>query len=118
MTIELSGLYIRGVFNWWEAQPRYLLNQGQQRWYVDVELIADGQPYDFKFSDSKWTPSQTCGSLGNNNALVPTNSVTLLTCGSEAQNLQFIPKKTGTYRFTLEKESDKEVILRITNTQR
>ena len=59
--IVFSDWYLRGVFNWWEAQPRYQLNASAKGWYVDVELIADQQPYDFKFSNASWTTGQTCG---------------------------------------------------------
>ena len=59
--ITFSNLYLRGVFNWWEANAPYKFTEGNGGWQVDVELIADGQPYDFKVSDANWTPSQSCG---------------------------------------------------------
>ena len=50
--IAVEDLYLRGVFNWWEATPAYRFKQDGVNWHVNVELIADGQPYDFKLSDN------------------------------------------------------------------
>ena len=59
---QLPELYLRGVFTWWEADPQYLLiNQGGSVYATTIELIADGQPYDFKFADKDWTPGSSCG---------------------------------------------------------
>ena len=69
--IAVEDLYLRGVFNWWEATPAYRFKQDGVNWHVNVELIADGQPYDFKLSDSQWTPSQSCG--GKYNCLLYTS---------------------------------------------
>ncbi|MCW8093443.1 hypothetical protein [Alteromonas sp. ASW11-130] len=96
--IALDELYIRGVFNWWEARENHRLNEKSRQGTVDVELIADGQPNDFKFSNQYWSPSQTCGG-SYAGQIVSTRSTFYLTCGSEAQNLQFTPAEDGIYRF-------------------
>ena len=57
--IQFENMFLRGVFNWWEADPSYKFKRSNSGWTVDVELIADGQPYDFRLSDAKWTPSQS-----------------------------------------------------------
>ncbi|MDC8829154.1 hypothetical protein [Alteromonas gilva] len=111
--IVFSDWYLRGVFNWWEAKPAYQLQRGNSKWYVDVELIADGQPYDFKFSNANWTLSQTCG--GSYKGLrVILSEPTVLSCAEQAENLQFIPKTTATYRFAVTGNTDSQIILTIT----
>ena len=100
--VNMSELYLRGVFNWWEATPAYLLSQGREGWYVDIELIADGQPYDFKVANSVWTPAQTCGGNYQGQQVTVSDTASLI-CGDEAQNLQFTPNTTGIYRFIFEK---------------
>ncbi len=109
-SIELDELYIRGVFNWWEAKESHRLNAKRNQGSVDVNLIADGQPYDFKFSDQYWSPSQTCGG-SYTGQLVSTQSTLYLTCGSEAKNLQFTPSDDGTYRFILSDQNSGEIRL-------
>ncbi|WP_232366358.1 hypothetical protein [Salinimonas sediminis] len=114
-SIEFSKLYLRGVFNWWEASAPYRLNEGDEGWYTDIELIADGQPYDFKVSDKVWTPAQTCGAKYQGQHVVALDTV-FLVCGSDAQNLQFTPTTTDTYRFTFASASGNEIRLTITRT--
>ncbi|NVK56980.1 MAG: hypothetical protein HWE26_15360 [Alteromonadaceae bacterium] len=111
--IVFSQWYLRGVFNWWEAKPAYQLQRGSNSWYVDVELIADEQPYDFKFSNANWTLSQTCG--GNYKGLiVALNHPVTLSCADQAENLQFIPTKTAVYRFGVTGNTDSQITLTIT----
>ncbi|MEG3765819.1 hypothetical protein [Alteromonas sp. 14N.309.X.WAT.G.H12] len=111
-TIKFENLYLRGVFNWWEANLPYKLKSGEQGWYVDVELIADGQPYDFRLSDGFWTPDQTCGARYKGQIVVP-QSATYMICGTESENLQFTPETTGLYRFNFTPASGGEVMLTI-----
>lgn len=111
--IVFSDWYLRGIFNWWEAQPRYQLMSTKEGWYVDVELIADQQPYDFKFSNATWSTEQTCGSSYKGYA-VSVNSDTVLTCGEYAENLQFTPIKTGVYRFTVKGKRASGIVLTVT----
>ncbi|WP_245953191.1 hypothetical protein [Alteromonas aestuariivivens] len=108
--INFDNQYLRGVFNWWEASPAYRLSAGSNGWYVDVELIADGQPYDFKLSDSLWTPNNTCGARYNGQSPLLQTPLYLI-CGSDAQNLQFTPSTTGVYRFVFNPASGGEVQL-------
>ena len=111
--IKFQNQFLRGVFNWWEASPAYQLKRGSDGWYVDVELIADGQPYDFKLSDKVWTPSQTCGAKYQGQT-VTTDTTVYMICGSDAENLQFTPQQTGVYRFTFASASSSEVRLEVT----
>ncbi len=111
--IVFSQWYLRGVFNWWEAKPAYQLQRGNNQWFVDVELIADEQPYDFKFANASWTLSQTCG--GNYKGLVVgLNQAVTLSCAQQAENLQFIPQRTALYRFAVSGNTDTQITLTIT----
>lgn len=95
-------MYVRGVFNWWEAEQPYRLQaDGNGDFFVDVELIADGQPYDFKVADAVYSAAQHCGSLAQVGQLELNQSFTMH-CGDDAFNLQFTPPQTGTYRILVE----------------
>lgn len=111
--IVFSDWYLRGVFNWWEAKPAYQLQRGSNGWYVDVELIADEQPYDFKFSNANWTTGQTCGASYKGLAIALKQSMSL-TCGAEAANMRFTPPRTATYRFTVKGSPNTSLMLNIT----
>lgn len=108
--IQFNNMYLRGVFNWWEADPNYQFVQSNVGWTVDVELIADGQPYDFRLSDTKWTPSQSCGGKYKGQPVM-LGSTVYLVCEQGSENLQFTPSSTGTYRFTINPASAGEVAL-------
>lgn len=111
--LKFENMYLRGVFNWWEATAAYQLKQNKQGWFVDVELIADGQPYDFRLSDGFWTPDQTCGARYRGQ-IVLIQTTMYMVCGTESENLQFTPEKTGVYRFTFNPASGGEVMLTVT----
>ena len=97
---DYASLYLRGVFNWWEAEPAYQFTEQGSAYVVDVELIADGQPYDFKVADAVYSSEHHCGALASLGVLAVENTFTLH-CSDTAYNLQFTPAMTGTYRFTL-----------------
>ncbi len=112
--IQFDKLYLRGVFNWWEATPAFKFERGGNRgWFVDVELIADGQPYDFRISNQSWSPGQTCGAKYSGQAVL-SNSVVYIECNPGEQNLQFTPSTTGVYRFSISPASGDELGLIIT----
>lgn len=116
--IEFENMYLRGVFNWWEADPSYKFTRkgvenNEAAWSVDVELIADGQPYDFRLSDAKWTPSQSCGGKYKGQPVMLGTTV-YLACEQGSENLQFTPSSTGMYRFTIHSAGANEVALKVT----
>lgn len=111
--IVFSEWYLRGVFNWWEAKPGYKLKRGNNGWYVDVELIADDQPYDFKFSNASWATGQTCGASYKGLTIGLRQSMSL-TCGAVSQNMRFTPPQTATYRFTVKGSPNTSLMLSIT----
>lgn len=111
-------MYLRGVFNWWEADPSYKftrkgVDNNEAAWSVDVELIADGQPYDFRLSDANWTPSQSCGGKYKGQPVMLGTTV-YLACEQGSENLQFTPSSTGMYRFVIRRAGSKEVALKVT----
>ena len=105
--IKFEDLYLRGVFNWWEANAKYQLTDGPQGWYVDVDLIA------FRLSDGFWTPDQTCGARYRGQVVLNQEPLYMV-CGTDSENLQFTPQKTGVYRFTFTPASGGEVMLLVT----
>jgi hypothetical protein len=98
---DYSNMYLRGVFNWWEVNEAFKLKLNDNGHYVvTIELIADGQPYDFKVADSDWTMILNCGNeFGNEPMELGENTV--LVCASDSINLQFTPSETGMFQFTL-----------------
>lgn len=53
---DYSSMYLRGVFNWWEVNETFkLLPNSDDSYAATIELIADGQPYDFKVADNNWS---------------------------------------------------------------
>ena len=112
--VELDALYARGIFNWWEVDERYkLINEGSGVHSVSLELIADGQPYDFKLADSVWSPHANCGSEDYVTQL-QVNETYRLVCEEESQNVQFTPSKTGQYKLRVTKDPSDDNALFLT----
>jgi len=102
-----EGMYLRGVFNWWEANEAFRFQRiDANTMSVDIELIADGQPYDFKLADNTWSPAFNCGLPSEKMPLVLEGKQALY-CFSDSLNLQFIPPETAIYRFEFD-TSDSE----------
>lgn len=97
---DYTSMYLRGVFNWWEAEPKQQLTPYGSDFIVDIELIADGQPYDFKVADAVYSNDHNCGSLTSLGVL-SVGEEFILHCGESVYNLQFTPNETATYRFTI-----------------
>ncbi|MFC4698798.1 hypothetical protein ACFO4O_01305 [Glaciecola siphonariae] len=99
---DYSDVYLRGVFNWWEATDAFKFRElDANTMVVELDLIADGQPYDFKVADSTWSPAFNCG-LPASGPLMQLNNEVELYCFNDSLNLQFIPAETGKYRFELD----------------
>lgn len=111
-----EGMYLRGVFNWWEANEQFKLNKTSKNVYkTTLELIADGQPYDFKVADSNWTASLNCGAFELR--LLELEEVVSLACQENSLNLQFQPEQTGQFDFILEVSNPVYPELRITKAK-
>jgi len=114
---DYSNMYLRGVFNWWEASESFkLLPIAEDTYAVTIELIADGQPYDFKVADAAWTMSLNCGSEYKG-AVLSLGSEAVLNCEADSLNLQFTPSATGNYRFILDVSDNNEPELSITRIE-
>ena len=112
--VDISSLYLRGVFNWWEAEPAYRLTRGGNGSYsATIELIADGQPYDFKVADAVWTPANSCGARDTVRVLT-VGDVAPMYCGVDAMNFQFTPQSTGKYTFSVTSTSAGVATLTVT----
>ena len=97
-----DGLYLRGVFSWWEADEKYKLVELSERVYsTSIELIADGQPYDFKFADANWTPGMNCGYASESDRIIVVGDYVRSSCQSTDENFRFTPTETGTFQFTI-----------------
>lgn len=105
---DYSNMYLRGVFNWWEVNQAFkLLPSSNDVYAVTIELIADGQPYDFKVADESWTMILNCGNQFGASAM-QLNDETDLVCASDSLNLQFTPAETAFYRFELDVSNNSE----------
>lgn len=99
--IQYDDMYLRGVFNWWEASENYKFEaQSTDMYKASIELIADGQPYDFKVSDSKWTAYANCGQASSDEMIL--GDAVSLVCQENSLNLRFLPSETGTFDFYLD----------------
>ena len=100
-------MYVMGIFTWWEADENYRLQpKGDKLFSVTTKLIADGQPYDFKFSDKHWTPEYSCGPESHL-TLKLAKSVTAV-CNNPSGNFQFTPELTGTYEIFIDFSDDQQ----------
>ncbi|MGJ8682712.1 hypothetical protein [Paraglaciecola sp.] len=98
-----DGLYLRGVFSWWEADEKYkLIEVSKQKYSTTIELIADGQPYDFKFADANWTPGYNCGFQDNEDQVIKVGKQVNADCETDDENFRFTPTETGTYEFVID----------------
>lgn len=105
---DYSNMYLRGVFNWWEVNTAFkLLPNSDKSYAVTIELIADGQPYDFKVADADWSMTLNCG---DDFGAVPMrlSAPAILVCASDSLNLQFTPSETAMYRFILDVSSNSQ----------
>lgn len=110
---DYSDMYLRGVFNWWEANENFRLQPiNNSEYAVTIELIADNQPYDFKVADANWNMQLDCGNTFDAAPMMLDRAVELV-CASDSLNLQFTPTETGLYQFTLDVSDNDEPELTI-----
>jgi hypothetical protein len=100
---NFDGLYLRGVFSWWEADEKYkLVATSDEIYSTSIELIADGQPYDFKFADSDWTPGMNCGYANKSDKVIVVGKSVRANCVTTDENFRFTPSETGMFQFTID----------------
>ncbi|RKF22264.1 hypothetical protein DBZ36_01045 [Alginatibacterium sediminis] len=101
-----KAIYLRGVFNWWEAIEENRLQElssdpGLFRTRTVEPLIADGQPYEWKFVDADWTCGSNFGHKEQSSTIELGQEVALDNC-SPFNNLSFTPIEDGYYDFYLD----------------
>ena len=103
-------LYLRGVFTWWEAEEQYRVQEVEKGLYrVSVELIADGQPYDFKFADQHWTPGLRCGYADKQqDQILRLGKVVKANCDTQVSNFKFTPDQSGKYHFYFDTRAEQQ----------
>lgn len=101
---DYSQLYLRGSFTWWEADEAYRVTEVQEHVYrVIVDLVADGQPYDFKFADKDWTSGLSCGYKNkNSDENLKVNLTVNANCDTPVDNFVFTPEESGKYIFQID----------------
>ena len=102
--IDFTNVFLRGSFSWWEADEKFRLNEiGNGEYAVSVDLVADGQPYDFKFADTDYTPKYTCGFASQQMEVLQEGVEADVSCNTAASvdNFKFTPTSSGTYQFKL-----------------
>lgn len=101
---DYSSLYLRGSFTWWEADEAYRVVEHKDNIYrVVVELVADGQPYDFKFADKDWSTGLSCGYKNkSSDENLQVNLTVNANCDTPVDNFVFTPKESGKYIFQID----------------
>ncbi|WP_017443876.1 hypothetical protein [Gayadomonas joobiniege] len=96
-------LYLRGNFTWWDIEEHAKVKHVEGNTYKStVELIADGQPYEFKFADENWSLGANCGYLEKAEQVVTIGSKSTANCKAKFEPFIFVPKKTGEYDFFID----------------
>ncbi len=100
---DYQQMYLIGNFTWWEINPKYQLNHLRDYVYTaEVDLIADGQPYEFKFIDEQWNAGSNCGYATEKDKEVKLNQPVTANCYAGFENFQFTPQKSGSFRFRID----------------
>ncbi|GEM_PF-234671 len=110
-------LYLRGNFTWWDTEEHAKVERVEGQLYkATVELIADGQPYEFKFADVNWSLGANCGYYQASDQLVTTNNMVTANCSAKFEPFKFVPEETGEYDFFIDfsDESEPQVWIRPT----
>lgn len=98
---DYSDMYLRGTFNWWNAEPAYKLTKvGHQLYRTQVHLVADGQYYEFLFADKDYNPGKNCGFLNTMQATVDSGGAAIASnCQSLNAFFKFKPAQSSRYYF-------------------
>lgn len=101
---QIQDLYLRGVFTWWEADENYKMQRLSETLFKgEAELIADGQPYDFRIADAQWSEGSNCGYLQkDNDEQVKLGKPVKASCDMTNNNFKFTPSETGLYEFYID----------------
>jgi hypothetical protein len=95
-----QSLYLRGQFASWDALPEYKVKKVDTGVYrTEIELKADGQPYEFKFGDANWSADSNCGYLSEADKDVKLDTPVKANCSAGFENFRFNPPENGVYGF-------------------
>ena len=103
--VNYDGLFLRGVFTWWEADENFRVEKVSETLYkASAKLIADGQPYDFKFADRDWSPGLACGPANFDGASIDIklDDREVAECDNPKANFKFTPDETGVFDFFID----------------
>lgn len=96
-------MFLRGVFTWWDAEEEFRIKRVDGDLYMaKAELVADGQPYDFKFADAGWTSGKNCGYKGKEDEVIELGKKSKANCSSVFENFKFTPAEDGVYTFYID----------------
>ncbi|NTS76150.1 hypothetical protein HR060_04645 [Catenovulum sp. SM1970] len=97
-------LYLRGSFTWWDAEKDYLVKKVQDQVYrTTVDLVADGQPYEFRFADEAWSTGNNCGYLDKaSDETIALDTPVTGNCLANYESFLFTPDESGKYDFYID----------------
>lgn len=111
-----KDVYLRGVFTWWDAEPEFQLQpvEGKENVWsatspVDEPLIADGQPYEWKFGDAAWQCGTNFG-FKTGTADIQLGERRETNKCAAFDNFKFTPAEDGVYRFFLDWSGDEPYV--------
>lgn len=103
-------LYVRGVFTWWDAEPEYEAKMIEPNlWTTSAELVADGNPYEWKFADGAWSAGTNFGykKSGDYDGTIKVGEKIEVNPNAAFENLKFTPEADGVYNFFLDWRGEK-----------
>ena len=103
-------LYVRGVFTWWDAEPEFEAQMIEANlWTAKAELVADGNPYEWKFADGAWSAGTNFGykKSGDFDGTINIGDKVEVNPNSAFENLKFTPTEDGVYEFYLDWREEK-----------
>ncbi|MDN4502299.1 hypothetical protein QX776_07785 [Alteromonadaceae bacterium BrNp21-10] len=114
-TPDYSQLYLRGVFTWWEADEAYRVIKVTDTLYkASTKLVADGQPYEFKFVDKEWSEDLNCGYADKEmGEILQVNTPVIADCDGGQNNFKFTPEVSGEYTFFIDFEDSNNPLVYI-----
>ncbi|MCU4677069.1 hypothetical protein N7931_15655 [Catenovulum sp. 2E275] len=108
-TNRAEFLYLRGNFTWWDTEEHAKVERIEGQLYKStVELIADGQPYEFKFADANWSLGANCGYFDESDQLVTIDNKVSANCSAKFEPFKFVPQETGDYDFFIDFSDEDE----------
>jgi hypothetical protein len=105
LTPERSeSLYLRGSFTWFDAEPDYQVVEVSTNIYkTTIDLVADGQAYEFKFADDNWSKGNNCGYANKEqDQVVDLVQKVTANCLAVDEFFLFTPQESGKYDFYID----------------